>query len=158
MINLVYRWPLSHFFKINLIYQLIHLIKAQTHFIGPAHIPANSVFWVIFDKSTLSTQNPHYQSINLAYRRPMSHLSDNVGWRNNVGSSNECHPGLPQTSIRLFAHCRWHIFVKDSVSAKGQVSRSPAKVMRLIGQKVSQNRPRTSELCGTVQTIGSLNV
>ena len=45
--------------------------------------------WVIFDKPTLSTQNPHFQSINLVYRRPMSHLFDKPTLAiNRLGLSN----------------------------------------------------------------------
>ena len=52
------------------------VMSVVTHFICPAHLPADSIMWVIFSKATLSTHNPHYQSINLVYQRLMSHLFD----------------------------------------------------------------------------------
>ena len=58
----------------NYVYQPIMLIV--THFMCPAHLPAKLIMWVIFDKPTLSTHDPYYQSINLVYRRPISHLFD----------------------------------------------------------------------------------
>ena len=40
------------------------------------YFPADSIMWIISDKPTLSIHNPHYQLINLVYRRPMSNLFD----------------------------------------------------------------------------------